>query len=136
MTMAIILSVVLVAGSGLLWWALGPDIRSRVTPLQAGTLAFFVLFMVAFMLVVGFSWTRADEKGLVFRNGLFTHRLAWGEISRIVYREGDPWAFAYLVEDHPSGRDRYMLMGIQQTDGARAVELAKAVAAQRPTPGN
>lgn len=129
---AIVLSVVLGVGSVLLWWALGPDVRARVTPLQAGTLAFFVVFMIGFMLAVGLSYVRADDEGLTFRNGLLTHRLRWDEIDRLRYQEGDPWAFVYVVDGHPSGRERFQLLGIQQTDGPRAVALVKAVAARRP----
>lgn len=132
MITAVTLSVVLFAAAMIGWFAQPAETRARYTALQAGTLAFFLLFMIGFMLAVGLCWVRADAEGITFRNGLRTHHLAWSEIASIRYRDGDPWAYANLVDGHPSGRERYQLLGIQQTDGRRAAELAARVRAMRP----
>ena len=121
LVMASVLSVVLVGAAAVGWLALDPSIRAQFTALQLGTLAFFVLFMVGFMMSLGLSQVRTDAEGLTIRNGLRTHRITWPEITGLRFTEHDPWAYVLLAGEP----DRRPLMGIQRTDHARAEAMVK-----------
>lgn len=103
------------------WFALDAHIRALFTIPQILTLLFFAGFMITGMMSMGLSRVIADEEGVWFRNGLRIHRASWTEVAEVRYRHGDPWA--YLVfGDGSEDAPKKMLMGVQTTDGARAVE--------------
>ncbi|MDO5683145.1 MAG: PH domain-containing protein [Propionibacteriaceae bacterium] len=116
---AIGFSVTLIAASALGWLALDPIIRARFNNFQILTLIVIGLVLIGFMMGLGMSIVRADEKGLMIRNAISIRRLRWDEIAEIQYRHGDPWAYAMLAgtEDDPVRRQ---MIGIQTTDKDRA----------------
>lgn len=124
---SVVLSVVLTVLYVVLWFLQPPTTRALYSSLQLGTLVLFLVIGIAIMLAIGLSLVRADGDGLTVRNGLRAHRLRWSEVAAIRYRDGDPWAYAELVAGHASGRERLMLLGVQQTDGARAREAVAAL---------
>lgn len=117
--MAVVLSAVLVAAAALGWYALPAHIRVLFTGLQVGTLVFFILVMIGFMMAVGLSRVRVDEDGLAIRNGLRNHRIPWTAIRGFRFTEHDPWAYV-LLEGEP---DQRPLMAVQRTDHERAEQM-------------
>lgn len=118
-------SVVLPGIMTLLWFRLPLEIRLLFTPFQVAEIAFIFLFMLGIIWVVGLSYVRADAAGVVFRNGLRTHRLAWSEVEEVRMTDHDPWAYVHV----PTEVGRLPLLGIMRTDGARAVRLYHEVRA-------
>jgi hypothetical protein len=68
------------------------------------------------MLGIGLSNVRADDEGLLIRNGLRTHRIGWQQIEGFRFTAHDPWAYV-LFEEDPGSRP---LMAVQRVDGERA----------------
>lgn len=105
---------------------LGAEVRGNFTPLQTGTLLFFVAFMVALIMSLGLSYGRAEADGFTWRNGIRTHHVAWSEIRGLVFRSGDPWA--YLLTESPNKLSdepaRIAIMAIQSTDRSSAQDKA------------
>ncbi len=134
--MGVSLSASLV-GASVLGWVMTPEhIRGMFTPIQIGTLLFFLAIMIGIALALGLSYVRADEVGLRFRNGVVTYAVPWAEIKAFRYRDGDPWPSVVVrgvVEQRP-------LLGIQRSDRELADEyvaelrerLAEAYGVDRP----
>ena len=134
--MGVSLSASLV-GASLLGWVMTPEhIRAMFTPIQIGTLLFFLAIMIGIALALGLSYVRADGVGLRFRNGVWTYTVPWTEIKAFRYRDGDPWPSVVVrgvVEQRP-------LLGIQRSDRDLAEEhvaelrerLAEAYGVDRP----
>lgn len=123
---AIVLSAVLVVAALLGWWALPESVRIQFSIEQVMTLIGFVIFMVGLMLALGLSRVRADEAGLMIRNGVRVHRYRWDEIRGVRFRPGDPWAYL-LLDNTPERRERsgeqyrrQQMIAVQSPDGARA----------------
>ena len=100
------------------WFALPIHLRQQFTPFQIITLLVFLLAIIAVIAMVGLSVVRADHAGVVLRNGIRTHRLAWQDIHAVLYRTGDPWP-TLLIGD-PDDPRRQLVLGIQRTDRQRA----------------
>lgn len=114
----VVLSIVLMASSLFFWWALGKEVRDRVTWPQAGTLLFFVLVMVAIMLSLGYSRLWANEDGVTVRNGPFLHRFRIDEVAGVRLRPGDAWS-SLLIKGEGELRRRPVL-AIQFLEGEAA----------------
>lgn len=114
----VVLSIVLMATSLFFWWALGKEVRDRVTWPQAGTLLFFVLVMVAIMLSLGYSRLWANEDGVTVRNGPFLHRFRIDEVAGVRLRPGDAWS-SLLIKGEGELRRRPVL-AIQFLEGEAA----------------
>lgn len=114
-------TVILVLFFGLGFLAFPPEVRARFTPFQLATLVFFLAFMVGFLWVLAACYVRADAEGLVYRNGLATHRTPWRDVAGIRYRDGDAWAFVLLDRE---GTKR-ALMGVMRADGRRAADAVE-----------
>ena len=114
----VVLSIVLMASSLFFWWALGKDVRDRVTWPQAATLLFFVLVMVAIMLSLGYSRLWANEDGVTVRNGPFLHRYRIDEVAGVRLRPGDAWS-SLLIKGETELRRRPVL-AIQFLEGEAA----------------
>ncbi len=112
----IILSVVLVAATVVGWVLLPAAIQVTFTVPQRATLAFFVLVMVAIMMAVALSIVRTSPEGLLVRNGVRTHWIAWEQVRGFRFTTHDPWAYVLLVGE-PDSRP---LLAVQRTDGDRA----------------
>ena len=87
------------------------------------------------MLAVGlamawFCWREAsvraevDEQGITVRNLMLTRRLEWAEVVAVRFGQGRPW-----VQLDLSDGDVLAVMGVQQSDGARAVAESRRLAA-------
>lgn len=115
------MSVTLVVFSVGLWIAMGPEIRSRFTGPQVGTLIFFLAVAVGMMMSVGLSTIVVADEGLTVRNAVFTRRYPWSEVLGVQLGDGDPWAYVRLTPtaEHPEGRTQ-MALAIQRSEGAAA----------------
>ena len=118
---SVILSMILLAGALFLWYALGPEVRAQVTMPQAATLLFFVMFMLAAMLLIGYSHLWAADGEVVIRNGPFMRRHKVEDIAGLRLRKGDPWAYL-LVKDPKAegGLHKYGVLAIQSLEGKAA----------------
>lgn len=131
----VVLAIVLMSFSLFGWWALGKDIRDRVTWAQGGTLLLIVLLMVAILLSIGYSRLWADENGVTVRNGVFLHRYRIEQIAGVRLRPGDAWA-GLLIKGDGEVKRRGVL-AIQSLEGAAAqrkvVELRRWLVDQGAT---
>ena len=114
-------SVALMLGAMWVWSALGSDIRSRVTVLQAGTLVFFVLLMVAMMLSIGFSKVWADGNGVTTRNVFRVRTHPLSEVLGVRLRHGDPWAYLLVRDPDSDEPKRHAILAIQSLEGERGM---------------
>jgi hypothetical protein len=80
--------------------------------------------------IAWFCWREAgvradvDEQGIVVRNLMLTRRLDWAEIVSVRFGHGRPWVQLDLADG-----DVLAVMGVQQSDGARAEAEAGRLAA-------
>lgn len=114
----VVLSIVLMSSALYGWWAIGRDIRDRITWAQGATLLFFVLLMVAILLSVGYSRLWADENGVTVRNGPLLRRYRIEDIAGVRLRKGDAWA-GLLIKGGDELKRRPVL-AIQSLEGAAA----------------
>jgi Bacterial PH domain len=106
------------------WLTLPAAAQEGFTILQRITVAAMVLGVLAVGHALGRCRVDADEGGLTVVNGYRTHRLAWQQVVAVSLRPGSPWA----VLDLSDGTTRAAL-GIQGSDGARAVRQARQLRA-------
>jgi hypothetical protein len=130
-----LLAVVCVAA----WFAVGPDVRGRVSMLQRGTL----LGIAALAGAVAWGLMRcrvtARDSGVEIVNGFRRHVYEWPEVLAVRMPRGAPFATLDLADGTNT-----MAMGIQSADGDRArvavrelralVERISAESLQRPDP--
>jgi hypothetical protein len=106
-----LLVVVCVAG----WFAVGSDVRSRVTFYQQVTL----LLIGALAAAVAWGLVRcrltATDRGLVVVNGYRQHVYDWAEVLAVHLPSGAPFATLDLADGTSS-----MCLAIQSADGERA----------------
>ncbi|HEY9293804.1 MAG TPA: PH domain-containing protein [Microlunatus sp.] len=101
------------------WFALPIHLRQQFTPFQIITLLVFLAAILAVIAMAALSVVRADQQGVVLRNGIRTHRLAWQQVHGVLYRQGDPWPT--LLTGDRDDPHRQLVLGIQRTDGDRAL---------------
>lgn len=118
-------SIVLLLAAMWGWYAIGSSIRSQVTWFQAATLLFFLVFMIAMMLSIGYSRIWADEDGVVVRNGPVLRKFRIDEVAGVRLRDGDPWA--YLLVKHNGGVKRRAVLAIQTLEGDKAKRKIRAL---------
>ena len=111
-----------------LWFLLDREIRAMFTWIQIGTLLFFMVFMLAFMLGVASSTMTLTAAGIKVRNALWTKRFDWHEVADLTYAAGDSWPYLQTVptDEHPEGRST-MVLGIQRVEGELARERVDEV---------
>jgi hypothetical protein len=116
--------VLLVGTVVAIWLAFPDDVQEQFNLGQKAT----VIGMGLMAFVVGHALFRcrvdAVEDGLTIVNGYRTHRLAWPQVVAVTLRPGSPWA----VLDLADGTTR-AVMGIQGSDGARAVRHTRQLRA-------
>jgi hypothetical protein len=107
-----------------MWFALPANIRDQFTVAQIVT----VVGLGAMMYVGGYALARsrvvARADGLTVVNGYKTRRFEWNEVLAVQLRSGSPWAMLDR-SDGTSGS----AMGIQGSDGPRAVQQVREVRA-------
>lgn len=113
---ALVGSIVLMIASMYGWFAVGAEIRSRVTGLQLGTLIFFVLMIVAIMLSIGYSRLWANPDGVTVRNMFRVRAFPLTEILGVRFRDGDPWAYLLLRDPNSDEPKRYPILAIQSLE--------------------
>lgn len=116
---ALLLSIVLMMSALFGWYALGHDIRSQMTWAQGGTLLFFVLFMIAMMLSLGYSRLWADESGITVRNGPRVRRYRIDEVAGLRMRSGDAWAYLLVKVDGRAEKRAVLAIQHLEGDGAK-----------------
>lgn len=116
---ALVLSVVLFMSVLFGWYAIGPEIRSQISGIQAVTLLIVALGMLGIMMSVGYSRLYADERGVIIRNGPVRRKFSIDQVAGIRLRDGDPWAYL-LIKDGKGGVRRRAVLAIQQLEGVRA----------------
>jgi hypothetical protein len=121
---AVALGALLVVSVVTVWLALPTSAQESFTLAQRGT----VLAMILGAAGIGYALARcrvdADTDGLTLVNGYRTHHLAWQQVVSVTLRPGSPWA----VLDLTDGTTR-SAMGIQGSDGARAVRQTRELRA-------
>ncbi|GAA2102394.1 hypothetical protein GCM10009841_18790 [Microlunatus panaciterrae] len=133
---AVIFTVALVVLCAVGWVALPPHLRAGFTFSQLLTLLAILGFLVFAMITMAASAVWADADGLLLRNGLRRHRVEWSRVHTILLRPGDPWALLLLKPS--DGRpfqvdldaEKRQLMGIQASDGPRAVRAVEELRAR------
>lgn len=132
---AFVFGAMLLALALTVWIAWGPDVRSRFTPFQKGTIVFLGLLGFACLHALIRSRVTATAETLTVVNGYRTRRFAWAEVIDCGLRRGAPFAVLDL-----SDGTSLALFGIQGSDGSRATtavrELREAVAQQSRTDRN
>ena len=80
--------------------------------------------------IAWFCWREAsvraevDERGITVRNLVVTRHLEWAQVVAVRFGQGRPWAQLDL-----SDGDVLAVMGVQQSDGERAVAESRRLAA-------
>jgi hypothetical protein len=116
-------ALLLVVALGM-WFALPAAVRAQFTVAQILT----ILALGAMMYVGGFALARsrvvARAEGLTVVNGYKTRRFEWNQVLAVQLRSGSPWAMLDL-----SDGTSVPAMGIQGSDGPRAVQQVREVRA-------
>ena len=124
----VVLSVILMSSALFGWWALGKEIRDRVTWPQAGTLLFFVLAHggphAVHRLLAGYGPTRT---GVTVRNGLFLRRYRIDEVAGVRLRPGDAWSSLLIKGGHEIRRRPVLAIQFLEGEAAqrKVVELRR-----------
>lgn len=117
---ALVGSIVLMVSAMYGWFAIGREIRERITALQAGTLVFFVLVMVAMMLSIGYSRLWANPDGITVRNMFRVKTFPVSDVMGVRLRPGDPWAFLLVRDPASSEPKRHAILAIQSMEREQA----------------
>ncbi|MDF1489833.1 hypothetical protein [Tessaracoccus caeni] len=115
---AAVLSLVLFSLALYGWSAIGKEIRDQITWPQAATLLFFLLFMVGFMLSLGYSRLWAEGGVVTVRNGPVVRRYTVDQIAGLRLRQGDAWAYLLIKKDGTA--QRRAVLAIQSLEGEKA----------------
>jgi hypothetical protein len=107
-----------------MWIAFPPEIRAQFTTFQLLTVAALGLLLYACGYALARSRLVARADGLTVVNGYRTRRFAWNEVLAITLRAGSPWAVLDLADG-----TTVAAMGIQGSDGPRAVQQVREVRA-------
>ena len=107
-----------------MWFAFPPAVRAQFTVVQLGTIIALGLAAAACGHALARCRVDARSDGVTVVNGFKVRRLDWNEILAISLRQGSPWAMLDL-----SDGSTVPAMGIQGSDGSRAVAQVKALRA-------
>lgn len=125
LTMAVVTLLVFVGGAAI---SPGPVTAEAWTVGDRVTLALFGVAIAWFLLRYATIRAVPSRDGLLIRNLLMTHRLAWAQIVGLQFAGGDPWVKLDLIDT-----DIVAVMAIQKADGpsgrAEAARLAALVEA-------
>lgn len=127
-TTAMALSMVVIFA--VIWFRLSAESRATFTLFQRLTLlAFFgaVLYLLYRMATVRVT---AYADGLRVRNVFKSYRFDWATVKVLRFRPGDPWLQMFDAEGNRLG-----ILAIQASEGARAAQAAKELAAVARTHG-
>lgn len=105
-----------------IWFAFPPEVRAQFTPFQLSTIVFFGLAAGVCGFALARSRVEARNSSVTVVNGYRTRRFEWAEILAINLPRGSPWATLDL-----SDGTSVPAMGIQGSDGARAVHAVRRI---------
>lgn len=120
----VVLGLGLVAVTATIWFAFPERTRDAFTVLQQLTVLGFGLAYAVMGHAMGRCRIDARGDGLLVVNGYRSHFYPWARISRITLRNGAPWGLIELTDGTTAPA-----MGIQGSDGARAVRHVKQLRA-------
>lgn len=103
-----------------MWFAFPQEVRDQFTIFQRGTVVFFGLCAAAAGHALARSRVVARTDSVTVVNGYKARRFEWNEVVAVSLRAGSPWATLDL-----SDGTSVSAMGIQGSDGARAVSQVK-----------
>lgn len=121
---AYVLGALLFGTTAVIWFAFPQEVRDQFTIFQRGTVIAFGLATAASGYALARSRIVAREDGLTVVNGYKARRYDWNEIIAVTLRRGSPWAVLDLSDGTSTAA-----MGIQGSDGGRAVRAVKQVRA-------
>lgn len=107
-----------------IWFAFSQDVRDQFTFFQRATVVFFGLCGAVAGHALARSRAVAREDSLTVVNGYRSRTYEWSEVVAVSLREGSPWATLDL-----SDGTTVSVMGIQGSDGSRAVRHVKLLRA-------
>ena len=116
---AMLLAVTLV-----IWFAFPPEVRDQFTLFQRGTVIVFAIATAAAGYALARSRIETREDGLTVVNGYKSRSYEWTEVLAVSLRQGSPWATLDI-----SDGTTVSAMGIQGSDGARAVKQVRQLRA-------
>lgn len=127
---AIVVTILLAVLTVFGWYALPVSIRVLFTLSQRLTVLGVLAFLIVAMVAAAASFVRADQDGLVIRNGLRRHAVRWDRVHKILLRSGDPWALLLIKPQTGEfevdlDADKRMLMGIQANDHGYAADAVE-----------
>jgi hypothetical protein len=105
-----------------IWVAFPDSVREAFTVFQRLTVVAFGVAAVLALWALGRSRVEAREEGLHVVNGYRAHDYAWSDLAGVTLRAGSPWAILELADGSTAAA-----MGIQGSDGSRAVAQVKAL---------
>lgn len=106
------------------WIFFPPEIRAKFTALQIGTIVFLCAIAGAVWLALVRSRVTATATGLIVVNGFRRREYEWAQLISVSLRKGAPWATLDV-----SDGETISMMGIQGSDGQRAIDAAREVRA-------
>ncbi len=106
------------------WILFPPEIRAKFTALQVATIILLCGMAGTVWLALVRSRVTASAEGLTVVNGFKRREYEWAQLITVSLRKGAPWATLDL-----SDGETVPMMGIQGSDGERAVQAARAVRA-------
>ncbi len=122
---AVYLFAVMLFGTVLvIWLAFAPEVRDQFTIFQRGTVIVFGIAAAAAGHALARSRVEARPESVTVVNGYKTRRYDWNEIVSITLSRGSPWATLDL-----SDGTSVPAMGVQGSDGARAVTAVRQIRA-------
>jgi uncharacterized membrane protein YbhN (UPF0104 family) len=121
---ALVLGLLLFGVVAGIWLAFPPEVRDQFTAFQRLTVLGFAVAAAAAIYALARSRVEARPEGLLTVNGYRSHLYRWGDVGGVTLRAGGPWAILEL-----SDGSTVPAMGIQGSDGSRAVGQVKALRA-------
>ena len=108
--------------AAVVWFAFPADVRARFDVLQRLTLLGFGIGGAVAGHALARCRVRVTDDEVEVVNGYRTHRYHWNQVVGVSLRPGSPWAVLDLADG-----TTVAAMGIQGSDGARAVGQARAL---------
>ncbi|MGH3331583.1 MAG: PH domain-containing protein [Nocardioidaceae bacterium] len=121
---AFVLGGLLFLVTAVIWVSFPQEVRDQFTMFQRGTVVFFGVAVAVSGYALARCRVEARADGVTVVNGYRTRRYEWNEILAISLRPGSPWAMLDLADG-----TSVPAMGIQGSDGARAVAQVRQVRA-------
>lgn len=119
---AIVLGALLAVTVLAIWIAFPATVRAQFTVFQILTVLAFAAVAAAAGHALARSRVEAREDGLLTVNGYHARFYPWPQVVDVTLRPGSPWATLELADG-----DSAAMMGIQGSDGARAVRQVKTL---------